>query len=149
MIAALDGLFIGENFSAAQSALGKPQTAVFRQLPAYQWKQPLGLVITVLTAKDGSIRLVDESASAADQPTGIAEEDSRITGLMFNAGSRASLALEAPATDCKSSFGSQCFEYHYDRNIVLRADFAAGAGADGVLREVTLAPQSLLQELQF
>lgn len=122
---------------------------MFRQLPAYQWKQTSGLVITVLTAKDGSITLVDESAAAADQPTGIAEEDSRFSGLMFNAGNHASLALEAPATDCKSSFGSQCFEYHYDRNVVMRADFAASGSADGILREVTLAPQSLLQELQF
>ena len=149
MIAALDSLFIGENFAAAQSTLGKPQAVVFHQLPAYQWKQPSGLVITVLTGKDGSITLVDESAAAGDDPTGLAEEDSTESGLMFNKDTHATLALEAPATACKGSSGAGCWEYHYDRDVLMRADFAPAGQADGVLREVTLANASILQELHF
>jgi hypothetical protein len=150
LIAALDGLFIGENFSAAQAELGKPQAVVFRQMPAFQWKQTSGLVITVLTARDGTITLVDESAAPADQPTGLAEENSRITGLLFNAGDHSTLALDAPATTCKGSFGGDCSLYHYDRNVFLRVDFAPVAGsAGGVVREATLADQSLLQSLHF
>jgi hypothetical protein len=146
LIAALDGVFIGENLSAAESMLGKSQAAIFHQLPARQWKQTSGLVITVLTAKDGSITLVNETTGVSDDPTGIAEEDSRISGLMFNKDTHASLALQAPSTPCKEST-TECWEYHYDRGVIMRADFAPSGQGDPVLREVTLAQPLLLQQL--
>ena len=152
MIAALDGVFIGENLEGAVSLLGKPQPAIFRQVPAMQWKQSSGLVITVLTARDGSITLVDETAPAGVAPTGLIDEDMRESGLTFNQDSHVNVAtvLQAPVTSgCKSSFGADCWLYHYDRGVVLRADFAPSGKADGVLREATLAVPSLLQQLHF
>jgi len=149
LIAALDTLFIGENFAAAQDVMGKPQTVIFHQLPAHQWKQSSGLVITVLTARDGTITLVDETAAPGDTPTGLVEEDARESGLMFNTGNHTDLALEAPSTPCKGSLGADCWEFHYDHDVLLRADFAPNGTADGVLREATLASQSLLQELHI
>jgi hypothetical protein len=152
LVSALDGLAIGESLWTAQQILGKPQPAVFRQLPALQWKRPSGLVITVLTGKDGNIVLVDETAAAGDQPTAYVEENSRETDLVFNQDSHTNVnsALQAPGTaGCKSSFGADCWEYQYDRGIVLRADFAPNGAADGVLRELTLADPSLLKQLHF
>lgn len=152
MIAALDGVFIGENLAGAESLLGKPQPAIFRQVPALQWKQPSGLVITVLTARDGTVTLVDETAPAGTQPLGIVNEDMRETGVTFNQDSHVNVGtvLQAPVTGgCKSGFGADCWLYHYDRGVVLRADFAPSGSADGVLREVTLADPALLQQLHF
>jgi hypothetical protein len=149
LIAALDGLFIGENLAGAQTLLGKPQPAVFRQLPAYQWKQPSGLVITIITAKDGSISMVNESAAPSDDPTGLAEEDSRISGLGFNKDTHASLALDAPATPCKATVGTECWEYQYNRGVVMRAQFTPDGQGDMVLRDVTLANPSLLEQLHI
>jgi hypothetical protein len=149
LIAALDGVFIGENFAASQSYLGKPQPAIFRQVPAFQWKQPSGLVITVIVARDGSITLVNETSATTDDPTGLALEDSRISGLMFNKDTHQSIALQAPATACTGSAGTECWDYHYDRGVVMRAEFAPDGQGDKVLREVTLAQPSLLQQLHI
>lgn len=149
MVSALDGIAIGETLWTAQQLLGKPQPAIFRQVPALQWKQPSGLVITILTAKDGTVTLVNETSAVTDDPTGIAEEASRITGLMFNKDTHSSLALQAPSTPCKGSTGGDCWDYQYDRGVVMRAEFAANGQGDPVLREVTLADQSLLQQLHF
>jgi hypothetical protein len=148
LIAALDGLFIGESLSGAQTLLGKPQPAVYRQLPAYQWKQPSGLVITVV-AKGGSITLVNETAAPSDDPTGLAEEDSRISGLMFNKDTHASLALDAPANPCKATAGTECWEYQYDRGVVMRAQFTPDGQGDMVLRDVTLGNPPLLEQLHI
>ena len=106
----------------------------------------------MLTARDGSITLVDETAPAGTQATGLVDEDMRESGLMFNQDSHVNLGgvLQAPVTSgCKSSFGADCWLYHYDRGVVLRADFAPSGSADGVLREVTLAEPALLQSLHF
>ncbi len=152
MIAALDGVFVGENLEGAKSLLGKSQPAIFRQMPAQQWKQPSGLIITVLTARDGSITLVDETAAAGIQAVGLVDEDMRETYVTFNQDSHVNVGsvLTAPVTGgCKSSFGADCWLYHYDRGVVLRADFAANGSANGLLREVTLAQPALLQALHF
>lgn len=152
MIAALDGAFIGENFSGAELLLGKPQQVIFRQVPASQWKQSSGLVITVITARDGTITLVDETAPAGTQALGIVNEDMRETGVTFNQDSHANVGtvLQAPVTGgCKSSFGADCWLYHYDRGVVMRADFAPSGSSDSVLRELTLANPSVLESLHF
>lgn len=125
---------------------------MFRQVPATQWKLPSGLVITVLTARDGTVTLVDETAAAGTQPTALVDEDMRETGLTFNQDSHANVGsvLQAPVTGgCKSSFGADCWLYHYDRGVVMRTDFAPSGQADGGLREVTLAVPSLLAQLHF
>lgn len=122
---------------------------MFRQVPAMQWKQPSGLVITVITAKNGSITLVNETSAAGDDPTGIVEEDSRVSGLMFNKDTHATLALQAPSTACKGSPGADCWDYQYDRGIVLRAEFTVDGQGDTVLRDATLADPSLLQQLHI
>ncbi len=145
-------MYLGEPITTAGgplASLGKPQTVVFRQMPGYQWRLSTGLVITVLTGPGGGITLIDESAAPPDQPLGVATEDSREIGYTFNQSSHVNLDLEAPATACKGSFGADCWEYHYADGLTLRADFAPNGSADGVLREVTLAHDKLLQELHF
>ncbi|HEX8805641.1 MAG TPA: hypothetical protein VF741_01785 [Candidatus Aquilonibacter sp.] len=151
MIVGLDGLFIGESLQTANLMLGKPQQVIFRQVPAWQWKQPSGLVITAIVGRDGTITLVDESAAPDNKTSGLAEEDSRESAMMFNADTHASLALQAPSTACKvnASADTECWEYQYDRGIVLRAQFTPDGQGDKVLRDVTLANPSLLAQLHI
>ena len=142
-------MYLGEPVATASGALGKPQTVIFRQMPGYQWRKSDGLVITVLTAPGGGITLIDETAPAADQPLGLAEEDSREFGFTFNQSSHADLDLDAPVAACKSNFGADCWAYQYDNGLTMRFDFAPSGNADGTLREVTLANEKLLQELHL
>jgi hypothetical protein len=142
-------MYVGEPLATASMSLGKPQAVIFRQTPANQWRQASGLVITVITGPNGGITLIDESAAASDQPLGVAGEDARESGFTFNQSSHANLNLDAPSTSCKGSFGADCWEYHYDNDLIMRMDFAANGTPNGVLREVTLGKQSFLRQLQF
>jgi hypothetical protein len=142
-------MYIGEPLHTAAESLGKPETVVFRGTPGYAWRQADGLVITVLTGANGWITLIDETAAPPNQPTGVLEEDSRESGATFNQSSHADLDLQAQTTTCKGSAGAGCWQYHYDNDLVLRTDFAPNGTADGVLREMTLAHRSLLQQLHF
>ncbi len=142
-------MYLGEPLPTATAAMGKPQAVIFREMPGYQWRQSSGLVITVLTGANGGITLIDETAAPPDQPLGLATEDSREIGYTFNQSSHTGLALEAPSTLCKGTFGADCWEYHYDNDLMMRFDFAANGTADGSLREVTLANESLLQKLHL
>lgn len=142
-------MYIGEPLHTAADALGKPAAVVFRGAPGYAWRQSDGLVITVLTGANGWITLIDETATPPDQPAGIVDEDSRESGFTLNQSSRADLDLQTQPTQCKGSFGADCWAYHYDGNLVLRADFAPNGKADGTLREITLADRPLLQQLHF
>ena len=142
-------MYLGEPLATASAAMGKPQAVIFRQIPGYQWRRPTGLVITVLTSPGGGITLIDETAATADQPLGLGEEDSREYGFTFNQSTHVNLDVDAPSTACKGNFGADCWAYQYDNGLILRFDFAAGGAASGILREVTLANQSLLQKLQF
>lgn len=146
MIAALDGVFIGENIDGAISLLGKPQPAVYRQVPALQWKQPSGLVITVVV-RNGGVVLVNETTATGDDPTGVAEEDSTLTGLMFNQDTHAALSLQAPSFACKSGAGTECWEYRYERGVVLRTQFTPDGKGNMVLRDATLGDPSVLAQL--
>jgi hypothetical protein len=143
-------MYVGEPLATASIAMGKPKAVIFREMPGYQWRQSSGLVITVITGLDGGIALIDESATPPDQPLGLAGEDARESGFTFNQSGHANLNLDAPSTSCKGNFGADCWEYHYDNDLIMRMDFAANSGStDGILREVTLAKQSLLQQLHF
>lgn len=142
-------MYLGEPLSTASVAMGKPQAVIFREMPGYQWRQSTGLVITVLIGANGGITLIDETAAPADQPLGLATEDSREIGYTFNQSGHTNVALEAPSTLCKGNFGADCWEYHYDNDLTMRFDFAANGTADGSLREVTLANESLLQKLHL
>jgi hypothetical protein len=143
-------MYLGEPVDTASLSLGKPQTVVYRQLPGYQWHLSTGLVITVVTGAGGGIKLIDETAAPADQPLGLATEGAREFGFTLNQSTHADLGLDAPSTACKGNFGADCWEYHYDNGLIMRTDFAgSGPAADGVLREVTLANESLLQQLNF
>ncbi|HEX8827986.1 MAG TPA: hypothetical protein VF778_07725, partial [Xanthobacteraceae bacterium] len=151
LIIGLDGLFIGESLQTSHLMLGTPQPAIFRQVPAWQWKRPSGLVITAIVGHDGTITLINETAAPDDNATGLAEEDSRESAMMFNADTHASLALQAPSTACKggAAAGTQCWEYQYDRDTVLRAQFTPDGQGDTVLRDVTVASPSLLAQLHI
>ena len=148
LIAALDGVFIGEYINVATDLLGKPQPAIFRQVPALQWKQPSGLVITVVV-NHGVIKLVNETAAATDDPTGVVEEDSTLIGMMFNKDTHATLPLQATSTPCKSVAGTECWEYQYNQGIVLRAQFTADGQGGMVLRDTTLGLPATLQQLHI
>ena len=143
-------MYLGEPVDTASLSLGKPQTVVFRQLPGYQWHLSTGLVITVITGPNGGIKLIDETAAPADQPLGLATEDSREFGFTFNQGSHTTLDLDAPSLACKGAFGADCWAYQYSNAVIMRFDFAGSdPTAGGVLREVTLADGALLQQLHF
>jgi len=143
-------MYLGEPIATASGAMGKPQTVIFRQMPGYQWRLSTGLVVTVVTGPGGGIELIDETAAPPDQPLGLAEEDSSEFGFTFNQSTHADMDLEAPTTSCKGSFGADCWEYHYDHDVMMRADFATtGAPTGGTLRELTLANESILHELHF
>ncbi len=142
-------MYIGEPFHTAESSLGTPQAVVFRGSPGYAWRRPDGLVITVLTAPNGWITLIDETAAPPAQPDDTVVEDSRESGFTLNQSSRTNLDLDAPATKCKGNFGADCWEFHYDNDLILRADFAPNGTADGVLRDITLAHDPLLQQLHI
>jgi hypothetical protein len=143
-------MYLGEPLDTAALSLGKPQTVVYRQLPGYQWHLSSGLVITVVTGQGGGIKLVDETAAPADQPLGLATEDSREFGFTLNQSTHADLGLDAPSTACKGNFGADCWEYHYDNGLIMRTDFSAtGNSTGGTLREVTLANESFMQQLHF
>jgi hypothetical protein len=142
-------MYIGEPLHTAVDELGKPAAVVFRGTPGYAWRQSDGLVITVLTAPNGWITLIDVTAAPPDQPTGILDEDSTETGFTLNQSSRTDLNLKTQPTHCKGNFGADCWAYQYDGNLVMRADFAPNGKSDGVLREITLAHQPLLQQLHF
>jgi len=142
-------MYIGEPLHTAADALGKPEAVVFRDTRGYAWRQSGGLVITVLTAPNGYITLIDETAAPPDQPTGVVDEDATESGFTFNQSSHTNLDLNAPVTRCKGSFGADCWQYHYDNDLILRADFAPSGHADGFLREMTLAKHALLQQLHF
>ncbi|MGB6062642.1 MAG: hypothetical protein WBG27_13110 [Candidatus Aquilonibacter sp.] len=140
---------MGEPLATATVEFGKPRTAIFREVPGYQWRKSSGLVVTVLTDPSGCITLIDETAAPPDQPVGRANEGAREIGYTFNLSSHVNVFLEAPGTLCKGNFGADCWEYQYDNDLRIRADFAASGAADGLLREVTLGKQSLMQQLHL
>jgi len=149
LIAALENIFLGEPLAGVSATLGAPAAVVFHDRHGYQWRQKSGLVITVLTSSSGEVELVDLTAAPSDQPPGVVDEDSQESGFTLNQSGYADLDLNAPDTACEGGFGAQCREYHYDGGLELRADFAPNGSAPGVLREMTLADDSLLHELHF